>query len=138
MFSVYGEWTFTLAVGTITDSDFLCGVLVEGSQNCATFAAIKLDVFQLREDPASAGNNPGNTDKVIQVCPSEIPQRRAEGQIGNANMNFGVDALVRRIVDKNGIKSDLIKNFQHWGWGICQEIRQDGFREGEMKIGHLQ
>ena len=50
---VNGEWTFALAISTITDLNLFRRILVEWTENSPTFPAIKLDIFELREDAGS-------------------------------------------------------------------------------------
>lgn len=49
-------------------------------------------------------------------------------------MHFGMDTLVSREKDKNGVKSNFIEDFEHSSRRISKEISQNGLSECKMKV----
>lgn len=72
---VDSERSTSLAVRTEADLELLCCVLEEWSKCRSTFAAVKLDIFELRENARSARDNPGHLDQAVEVALSQVSKR---------------------------------------------------------------
>jgi hypothetical protein len=56
-----------LAVLAEGDFHLNVGILVEGTKGNATFGTVKLDVLQLRENSASAGDNTTDSNQTVKM-----------------------------------------------------------------------
>ncbi len=93
------EWTSALASRAIRYLELLVGVLEEWTQRKTAFAAIELDVFELREDSGTPGDDARYPDKAVQIALSEITQRQGGGKLGDADVDLGMDPVVRWVVE---------------------------------------
>jgi len=69
-----GERATTLAVGAERDADLLHRVLVVRSVDVSATAAVELDVLELREDAAPAGDDALDADEAVEVRLAEVAQ----------------------------------------------------------------
>jgi hypothetical protein len=113
LFRIDRERPFAFAISTVANFDLPTRILVEWTQHSSTFFAVKFDVFKLGKYTTSPSNNTRDSNQVIQVGSSRITQSRAQEKICNANMNFGVDPLVGRIVYEDGIKCYLVEDGEY-------------------------
>ena len=72
---VDSERSTSLAVRTEADLEFLGRVLEEWSKRRSTFSAVKLDVFELREDARSARDDAGYLDQAVEIALSQVSKR---------------------------------------------------------------
>lgn len=72
---VDGERSAALAIRAKADLELLGRVLEEWSKCRSTFSAVKLDVFELREDARSARDNSGHLDQAVEVALSQVSKR---------------------------------------------------------------
>lgn len=138
MFRIHREWALAFTVRAITDSDLLGRILVEWSQDRPTFPTVELDILELWEYTCTSSHDARHTDKVVEICSAEVSQRRAEGEIGDANMYLGVNAFVGGVVHQDGVESDFVEDSKHRGGGISQEVGENWFRHGQVQIRHLE
>jgi hypothetical protein len=115
LFRVDRERAFTFTIRTVADLDLLRGVLIEWTQDSSALSAVEFDVLELREHTGAPGHDASDTNEVIQVARTEVAERRAQWQVSNPDMDFGVNALVVGIVHQNGGEGDLVKNGKHRG-----------------------
>ena len=128
LFRVDGEWTFTLAICAVADFHFLRGVLVERAQDRAALLAVELDVFQLREDSRPSRDHAGYANEVVQIARAEVAERGAQRQVRDPDVHFRVDPLVVGVVYENRGECDLVKNLEHRGRRVGEEVSEDGLR----------
>jgi hypothetical protein len=134
LFRVESEWTLAFAIGTVTNPDFLGRVLVERAEDSTTLPAVELDILELGEDATPPCHNTRYTDKVVKVRPTQVSQRRAEWEIGNAHMHFVMDAFVRREIDEDCVEGDFIEDFEHSGRRVGKKVSQNGLGKSKMEI----
>lgn len=127
LFRVDRERSFTLTIRTITNLHLLRRVLVKRSQHSPTLLAVKLDILQLREHTTASCHDPIDTDEVVEVGSAEVAQGRAEGEVRDADVDFGVDAPVCGVVDEDGVERDFVEDFEHGCGGVGEEVGEDGF-----------
>jgi hypothetical protein len=113
LFRVHCEGTFTFAIRAVADFDFLRRVLVERTQDSATLPAVKFDILELREYTRSPGHNTRHTDKVIEVGTTQVTERRTQWQVGDADVDFRVNTLVRGIVYEYRVEGNLVEDSKH-------------------------
>jgi hypothetical protein len=128
LFRVDGERSFTLAICAVADFHFLGGVLVKRAQDGTAFLAVEFDVFELREDARPSGDHTGYTNEVVQISRAEVTERGAQREVGDADVHLRVDAFVVGVVNENGCKCDLVKNLEHCGGRVGEEVGEDGLR----------
>ncbi len=138
LFGVDREWPPAFTVGAVTDFHFAGRILVKWAEDCTTFAAIKLNVLQLREDTGATSDNARYSNKGVEIRPPEVPKRNCYREIRHADMHVGMYPLVRRIIDQNSTKRDLVKDSQHGSGTIEEEVSDDGFGVGKVQVRHLQ
>lgn len=88
------EWSSTLTVRTEANLELFGCVLEERTERRATFSAIKLDVFELREDTRSASDHSGDLDETVEVALSQVSQRERRREFGDSDVDFRVDSVV--------------------------------------------
>lgn len=113
MFRVDSERPFAFAIGTVADFDFPARILVEWTQYTSTLLAVEFDVFKLGEYSTSPSNDTRDSNQIVQVGSSQITQSRAQGKICDADVDFGVDTLVRRVVYEDGVECYLVEDGEH-------------------------
>ena len=126
LFRVDREWALALTIRAVADFHLLRGILIEWTQDGAALSAVKFDVLELREHTRPPGHDAGHADEIIQVARAEVTQRGAQWQVGDANVHFGVDALVIGVVHENGGEGDLIKDGEHGSRRVGEKVGEDG------------
>ena len=132
LFRVDREWSLAFTVWAVTDFHLAGRILIEWAEDCTTFAAVELDVLQLREDTGTASDDARYSNKGIEIRPPEVAERDCDGEIGHADMHVWVYPLVRRIVQQDSTERDFVKDSQHGSGTVEEEVRDDGLRVGKM------
>jgi hypothetical protein len=88
LFRVDLKRSFSLTVRAVANLDFSRGILVERTEDRATFATVKFDVFQLRKHPTPSGDHARDTHQIVEVGAAEVAQGGAERQVCNPNVHF--------------------------------------------------
>lgn len=91
---VNGERALALAVRAVADSDLLRRILIEGTEDRTALPAVELDVLELREDARTSCHDTRHPDEIVQVAATQVTKRRAKRQVCDADVHFGVNALV--------------------------------------------
>lgn len=100
----------------------------ERSQYGPTLATVELDIFQLREDAASSGDDTRNSHETVQVSLSKISKGKTGGQFRDSDVDFRMDPLVVGVVEKDGLKSDFIERGKHGLGRVGQKVGQNRLR----------
>ena len=87
--------------------------MIERPEHGPALLTIKLDIFKLGEHPAPPRDDTRHSNQVVEVRPAKVAEGGAEWEICNADVYFGMDTLVGRIVDQDGIESHFIEDSKH-------------------------
>src|ERR1700761_8261217 len=122
------EGPFALAVRTKGDSNLLLSILVEWTKYCSTFAAVKLHIFQLREDTTSARDDPAHADQMVEMATTKVSKGFTRWQVRDTHMDLVVDIVICWIECQDCIVSNLVENGEHHFRRRGEEISKDGLR----------
>jgi hypothetical protein len=126
LFRVDRERAFTFAICAVADLHLFRSILIKWTQDGAALSAIEFDILELREYTRPPGYDARHTDKVIQIACAEVAQGRAQRQISDTDVNFGVNTLVIGIVYENRSEGDLVENCEHCGRRVGEKVGEDG------------
>lgn len=135
---VDGERPFTVARAAEADSDLARGVLEEGSEDLSALATVELDVFELREDARPAGDDSADAHEGIEVRLAQVTEGVGGRQLGDADVDLGVNASVVREREEDDLERDLVEDREHCRRRVGEEVGEDGLRVGQMQEGNLE
>ena len=138
LFRVDRKWSLTLTICAVANLNLLGCILVKRTQHGAAFLAVKLDILELGKYPAPSGDDTRNANKIVQIGTTEVTERGAEWEIRNSNVNFRVYALICWVINEDGVQCHLVEYDQHRRGRVREKIGEDGFRNCEMQIRHLE
>ena len=133
-FGVEGEGAARLAVLAEGDFDFDVGFLLEGAQCYATFGAVEADIFQLREDACAASDDACDPHEAIEMSLAELAECIMHWKIRDADMDFGMNALVVWVMEQCYVHSNLVEDLEDFCRSIGQEVGKDSLRRRKMVI----
>ena len=88
-------------------------ILVEWPKNGFTFDTVELDVFELGEHTRASGDHTRDAYERVEMRATEIAQGCDGWELGDPNVNLGVNALVRRIVEEDYFEGNCVEYTQH-------------------------
>lgn len=122
LFGVEGEGPAGLAVLAVGDAHFGVGFLRERAQRDVAFFAVEANVFELGEDAGAAGDDAADADEAVEVRLAQLPQSVVDGEVGDADVDFGVDAGVVGVVEESHVHGDLVEDLEDLGWCVGEEV----------------
>lgn len=69
---------------------------------------------------------------------SEVTECRKGRQVGDTDVNLGMNSLVRWIVEEDNIQSDRIEDFKHFPRTISKKICKNWLRIAEVNKGDFE
>lgn len=131
------EGTLAHARAAERDSDLGAVVLVERTEDLAALATVKLDVLELREDSTATRDDAAHPHERVEVHLSEVAEGVGRRELGDADVHLCVNTGVRGVVEEDDGERDLVKEGEHRGRRVGEEVGQDRLGVGEMQERHL-
>ncbi|KAJ6443533.1 hypothetical protein O9K51_04712 [Purpureocillium lavendulum] len=135
---VEGEGAARLAALAKGDFDLDVGLLLEGAERDAALGAVELDVLELREDAGAAGDDAADAYEAVEVRLAQLAEGVVDGEVEDADVDLGVDALVVGVVQQHHVHGHLVEELEHLGRGVGQEVGEDGLALREVLVRHLE
>lgn len=122
LFLINFELALLFTLRAVANADFFAGFLDERPKRNTAVLAIEVDFLQLREYSASPRDDARHSNEVVEMSTPQIAKCHSRRQIGDTDVDFGVDAFVMGKADENDRKCNLIENVKHGAWANNEEV----------------
>lgn len=109
MFRVDGEGTLRITRRTEAHFHLLRRILIKGTEYFSTSPTIELDVFQLRKDCTPSSHYSTDSNESVEMNLSEISEGVGSRELGNSDVDFGVDSSVGGVVEEDDGEGDGVE-----------------------------